>query len=40
MISFDAAVFMQMSEEALGRLLEDDYLAARNEETVWEASTG
>ncbi len=31
--------FMWMSEEALGGLLEDDDLAARNEEAVWEAVT-
>ena len=29
--------FMRMSEEALGSLLEDDNLVARNEEAVWEA---
>jgi hypothetical protein len=29
--------FMQMGEESLGRLLDDDHLAARNEEAVWEA---
>ncbi len=29
--------FMRMDEAALGRLLDDDHLAARNEETVWEA---
>ena len=29
--------FMRMSEEALGHLLGDDDLAARNEEAVWEA---
>ncbi len=29
--------FMQMSEEVLGRLLDDDDLAARSEEAVWEA---
>jgi hypothetical protein len=29
--------FVQMGEEALGRLLEDDDLAAKNEEAVWEA---
>jgi hypothetical protein len=32
--------FSQMSEEALERLLEDDDLAARNEEAVWEAVAG
>ena len=32
--------FMQMGEEALGRLLDDDDLAARNEEAVWEALAG
>ncbi len=29
--------FMQMDEETLGRLLDDDGLAVRNEEMVWEA---
>ena len=28
---------MRMSEEALGKLLDDNFLAARNEEAVWEA---
>ena len=28
--------FLHMGEEALGRLLDDDDLAARNEEAVWE----
>ena len=32
--------FMRMGEEALGRLLDDDHLAARNEEAVWEAVAG
>jgi hypothetical protein len=34
------AGFMGMSEEALGSLLDDDGLAARNEEAVWEAVAG
>ena len=29
-----------MGEEALGRLLDDDHLAARSEEAVWEAVAG
>jgi hypothetical protein len=29
--------FMQMDEEVIGKLLDDDNLAASNEETVWEA---
>ncbi len=29
--------FLRMGEEVLGRLLDDDRLAARNEEPVWEA---
>ena len=29
--------FMLMGEEALGKLLDDNFLAARNEEAVWEA---
>ena len=28
---------MRMGEEVLGRLLDDEDLAARNEEAVWEA---
>ncbi len=32
--------FMRMGEEVLGRLLDDDELAARNEEAVWEAVAG
>ncbi len=31
--------FLRMGEECLGRLLEDDNLASRNEEAVWEALT-
>ena len=31
--------FMRMDAEALGRLLDDDHISARNEETVWEAVT-
>jgi hypothetical protein len=33
-------IMMGDSEEALGRLLDDDHLAGRNEEAVWEALTG
>jgi hypothetical protein len=32
--------FMQMDEEALGKLLDDNNLAARSEEAVWEALVG
>ena len=31
--------FLRMGEECLGRLLDDDNLASRNEEAVWEALT-
>jgi hypothetical protein len=34
------AGFMGMSEEVLGSVLDDDGLAARNEEAVWEAVAG
>ena len=34
------AGFMRMGEEELGRVVDDDRLAARNEEAVWEAVVG
>jgi hypothetical protein len=32
--------FMEMREEALGNVIDGDWLAARNEEAVWEAVAG
>ena len=34
------AGFMRMGEEALGSVVDDDWLIARNEEVVWEAVVG